>query len=136
LHSIFFCESGSTPVTAGKKDNHRTKQFRACDITFFDAHDNIIPNTSPLHILYTATTTVMRITNQKNNTRGSSRIRHTTSGTKACPVKALGRRVHFIMNHPECNEEDIICTSISYRTLSTGGRHQQNDQNSRLTAWA
>jgi hypothetical protein len=50
----------------GKKANRRTsKQFRACDITFFDARDNIIPNTAPLHILYTATTAVMRITNKK-----------------------------------------------------------------------
>jgi hypothetical protein len=55
----------------GKKVKHRTKQFRACDITFFDAHNNIIPNTAPLHILYTATTAVMRITNQKNGTGGS-----------------------------------------------------------------
>jgi len=101
----------------GKKAKRRTKQFRACDITFFDAHDNIIPNTAPLHILYTATTAVMRITNQKNGTRGS-RISHTTSGTTACPVKALGRRVHYIMNHPECNEEDIISTYYSPRTRS------------------
>ena len=101
----------------GKKDKRRTKQFRACDITFFDAHDNIIPNTAPLHILYTATTAVMRITNQKNGTRGS-RISHTTSGTTACPVKALGRRVHYIMNHPECNEDDIISTYYSPRTRS------------------
>jgi ABC-type Fe2+-enterobactin transport system substrate-binding protein len=49
----------------GKKANRRTKQFRACDITFFDARDNIIPSKAPLHILYTATTAVMRIINKK-----------------------------------------------------------------------
>jgi hypothetical protein len=32
----------------GKKDKRRPKQSRACDITFFDAHDNIIPNTARL----------------------------------------------------------------------------------------
>jgi hypothetical protein len=84
LHSIFFCESASTPVTA---------RTRKVVITFFDAHDNIIPNTAaPLHIIYyTATTAVMHITNQKNGARGS-RISHTTTGMKACPVQALSRR--------------------------------------------
>ena len=98
-----------------KKENRRTKQFRACDIIFYDANDEIIPNTAPLHILYTATVAVMRITNQKNGTRGS-RISHTTSGTKACPVKALARRVHYIMDHPECSDTDIISTYYSTRT--------------------
>jgi hypothetical protein len=82
-----------------KKARQRTKQFRACDIIFYDAYDTIIPNTAPLLDLYSATTAVMRITNQKNGTRGS-RISHTTSGTKACPVRALARRVHYIMDHP------------------------------------
>jgi hypothetical protein len=100
-----------------KKENRRTKQFRACDITFFDEHDNIIPNDAPLHILYSATTAVMRITNQKNGTRGS-RISHTTSGTPACPVRALARRVSYIMSHPECTEESIISTYYSTRTRS------------------
>jgi hypothetical protein len=35
-----------------------------------------------------------------------------------CPVKALGYRVHYIMNHPECNQEDIISTYFSPRTHS------------------
>jgi hypothetical protein len=99
-------------------ERRRTKQFRACDIIFYDSQDNIIPNTAPLHLLNTATTAVMRITNQKNGTRGS-RISHTTSGTKACPVRALARRVHYIMNHSECNAEDIISTYHSPRTRST-----------------
>jgi hypothetical protein len=98
-----------------KKENRRTKQFRACDIIIYDANNEIIPNTAPLHILYTATVAVMRITNQKNGTRGS-RISHTTSGTKACPVKALARRVHYIMDHPDCTETDIISTYYSTRT--------------------
>jgi hypothetical protein len=101
-----------------KKAKRRTKQFRACDITFFDRHDNIIPNHAPLTELLTATTAVMRITNQKNGTRGS-RISHTCSGTKACPVKALVRRVHYIMNHPECFATDIISTYYSDRAKQT-----------------
>jgi hypothetical protein len=56
---------------------------------------------------------MMRITNQKNGTRGS-RISHTVSRTKACPVKALVRRVHYIMNHPaQCFADDIISTYLS-----------------------
>jgi hypothetical protein len=100
-----------------QRERRRTRQFRACDIIFYDSNDNILPNTAPIHLLNTATTAVMRITNQKNGTRGS-RISHTTSGTKACPVRALARRVHYIMNHPECTEEDIISTYYSPRTRS------------------
>jgi hypothetical protein len=95
-----------------RKEKRRTKQFRACDIIFYDGSDNIIPNTSPLTQLYCATTAVMRITNQKNGTRGS-RISHSPSGTVACPVRALARRVHYIMSHSECTEKDIISTYIS-----------------------
>jgi hypothetical protein len=100
-----------------KKSNRRTKQFRACDIIFYDQSDTILPNTSTLATLYTATTAVMRITNQKNGTRGS-RISHTTSGTKACPVRALARRVHYIMSHPNCTETNIISTYYSPHTKS------------------
>jgi hypothetical protein len=69
-------------------------QFRACNIIFYDAGDNIIPNTVPLvHLLYTATTAFVRITNQKNGMSGC-RISHTTSsGTKACPGPILVRDV-------------------------------------------
>jgi hypothetical protein len=95
-----------------RKEKRRTKQFRACDIIFYDGSDTIIPNTAPLSTLYSATTAVMRITNQKNGTRGS-RISHTPSGTRACPVRALARRVHYIMTHPECKETDIISTYFS-----------------------
>ena len=59
----------------------------------------------------------MRITNQKNGTRGS-RISHTTSGTTACPVRALARRVHYIMHQSDCTAEDIISTYYSPRTRS------------------
>jgi hypothetical protein len=95
-----------------KSENRRTKQFRACDITFYDKHFNIITNSAPLSILYTATKATMRITNQKNGTRGSL-ISHDASGTKACPIRALARRVHHIMSHPQCTDHDIISTYYS-----------------------
>jgi hypothetical protein len=98
----------------GRNDRRRTKQFRACDITFYDQNHTIIPNTAPLDTLYTAAKAAMRITNQKNGTRGSI-ISHDTSNTLACPVRALARRVHSIMNNPSCTPEDIISTYQSSR---------------------
>jgi hypothetical protein len=95
-----------------RNDRRRTQQFRACDITFYDNRHTIIPNTAPLETLYTASKAVMRITNQKNGTHGS-RISHDASGTKACPVRALARHVHYIMSHPQCTDKDIISTHQS-----------------------
>lgn len=95
-----------------KTDRRRTKQFRVCDITFYDKSHNIIPNTASLPVLYTARKATMRITNQKNGARGSI-ISHDRSGTKACPVRALARRVHTIITHPKCSNKDIISTYTS-----------------------
>jgi len=51
----------------------------------------------------------MRIDNQKNGTRGGT-IHHTAIHTKQCPIRALARRVHAIMNHPTGKSSDIIST--------------------------
>jgi hypothetical protein len=93
-------------------EHRRTQQFRPCDITFWDKHDNVIPNTAPLEALYLATSATMRITNQKNGTKGD-RISHSASGLLVCPVRALARRVHHIMSHPQCSATDIISTYYS-----------------------
>jgi hypothetical protein len=95
-----------------RKDRRRTQQFRACDVTFYDTHHRIIPNTAPLDTLYTAAKAAMKITNQKNGTRGTI-ISNDASGTKACPVRALARRVHHIVNQPQCKDTDIISTYYS-----------------------
>jgi hypothetical protein len=95
-----------------KKDRRRTKQFRVCDITFYDRSHNIIPNTASLDVLYTARKAAMRITNQKNGSRGSI-ISHDTSGTKACPIRALAHCVHTILNHTMSSGTDIISTYYS-----------------------
>jgi hypothetical protein len=103
------------------KENRRTKQFRACNIAFSMPMTTSSPTrTASLHILYTATTAGRHAyhKSEKRYERGSC-ISHTTSGTKACHVKALGHRVHYIMNHSECNEDDIISTYNSPRTRST-----------------
>jgi hypothetical protein len=54
----------------------------------------------------------MCITNQNNGTR-ESLIRHDTSKTKACPVQALARWVHYIHSHPQCSPSDNISTYYS-----------------------
>jgi hypothetical protein len=95
-----------------KTDRRRTKQFRVCDVTFYDHSHNIIPNTASLATLYSARKASMRITNQKNGARGSI-ISHDISGTKACPVRALARRVHTIIATPACSDHDIISTYLS-----------------------
>ena len=59
----------------------------------------------------------MRITNQKNGTRGSI-ISHDTSNTIACPVQALTRRVHHILSQPAGSPNDIISTYYSSHTRS------------------
>ena len=75
-----------------RNDRRRTNNSAPATLPSTTPHYTIIPNTAPLEMLYTATKAVMRITNQKNGTRGS-RISHDASGTKACPVRALARRV-------------------------------------------
>jgi hypothetical protein len=88
-----------------KQDRRRTKQFRTCDITFYDAQQQIIPNTSTLNTLYSATRAVMRITNQKNGTRGS-RISHDRQvknqglpRTSPCSPCALHPFSHSVLSH-------------------------------------
>jgi hypothetical protein len=102
----------------GSKDNRRTKQFRACDVTFYDNDHNIIPNTSPLSTLLTAASVTMRLDNQKNGVRGAM-IHHTALRSTYCPLRALARRVHHIMNHPNGRPTNIISTYFTYKT-STG----------------
>jgi hypothetical protein len=105
-----------------RKDRRRTKQFRVCDVTFYDTHHNVIPTTSALTTLYTAAKATMKITNQKNGTRGTI-ISHDASGTTADPVRALARRVHHILQHPQCRETDIISTYVT--TTARGPRPLQ-----------
>jgi hypothetical protein len=96
--------------TSDRKDERRrTKQFRACDITFWDVNHFAIPNDSPLEVLYTAASATMTIDNQKNGTRGGL-INHSALHTNYCPIRALARRVHHIMHHMSGQSIDIIST--------------------------
>ena len=95
-----------------KGEQRRTTQFRAKDITFFDTNRDVIPHTAALKQLLEASSATMRIDNQKNGTRGGT-IHHSAIVGRRCPIKALARRVHHIMNHPEGGPDDIISTFFS-----------------------
>ena len=75
----------------------RTQQFRACDITFWN-NNQPIPITAPLQRLLQADAATMKISNQKNGTRGQL-IHHECTKTALSPVKSLARRVAHIMRH-------------------------------------
>lgn len=94
------------------KENRRTVQFRAKDVTFWGHDNRVIPNTSPLDELMTAKSATLSISNQKNGTRGSL-INHEANGTFTCPVSALARRVHDIMKRG--SPEDILGTFFTKR---------------------
>jgi hypothetical protein len=49
----------------------------------------------------------MQINNQKNGTRGGT-IHHDAIHTNHCPIQALARRVHHIIQHPNCSPDNII----------------------------
>jgi hypothetical protein len=104
-----------------------TKQFRACDIIFYDSQDNIIPNTARIQVLHTATTAIMRITNQKNGTRGS-RISHHLwheclphAGTcMPGPLHHEPPRVHQQRHH-----QHLLLPQNTVRPPLAGWRHEQ-----------
>jgi hypothetical protein len=76
----------------------KTVPFRVQDITFRDAHGNLIPNTAALPDLLMATEATMRIPNQKNGVKGQC-IHNECTGTPSSPIKSLARRVHHILSH-------------------------------------
>lgn len=92
-----------------KSELRRTKQFRACDVTFWDKTHTIIPNTAPLKRLYQAESATLKIDNQKNGVRGAT-VNHTALHLRRCPVRAVARRVHHIMTHSKSNSSPIIST--------------------------
>lgn len=108
----------------GSKDQRRTQQFRAGDVTFWDENHNIIPNTSPLKDLYQADSVTLKIDNQKNGVRGGT-INHSALHTSLCPLRAVARRVHTIMNHSNGQKSQILSTYFDKkgRTKSVTSTH-------------
>jgi len=109
LIAFYFLLRVGEYTSHAKGADRRTVQFRAKDITFWDKDIKVIPNTSNLETLLNAHSVTMRIDNQKNGTRGST-INHKALKRHRCPSRALARRVHSIMSHPNGSPDDIIST--------------------------
>ena len=84
--------------TKPRNTKTNTIPLRVTDITFRRANGTLIPNTSSLATLYTATEATIRMPNQKNGVKGEC-IHQECTGTIHSPVKSLARRVHHILNH-------------------------------------
>jgi hypothetical protein len=98
-------------TTHHKDANTRMVQFRAKDIMFWDLDLCVIPNDESLKTLYTAHSASMQIDNQKNGTQGGT-IHHDALQSKCCPIRALTRQVHLIMNLPNGTKDNIISTNF------------------------
>ena len=74
----------------------RTVQFRVQDVKFYK-NGLILPNNSPLQVLYQADGVALCIDNQKNGTRGETIHQHALQGSIICPVCAVARRVFSVL---------------------------------------
>lgn len=73
----------------------RAVQFRVQDISF-RRNGIVLPTHSPLPVLLTADHVTLVLDNQKNGIRGAV-LHHHAINSNFCPVKALARRVHSVM---------------------------------------
>ena len=87
---------GEYTLTSSKK-RKRTVQFQLQNITL-RKNGQAIPHTAPLHDLLQADEATLKITNQKNGTKGQC-IHNECTGTKYSPIKSLARRIAHIMTH-------------------------------------
>ena len=100
------------------KRRKRTVQFRLKDITFLK-HNKVLPLNAPLNTLLTASGVTLTIDRQKNGIRGATVHHQSTSSAFFCPVKAVARRVHYIL----CRCTDPT-TPISLTNITQGGAHE------------
>lgn len=123
-------------ITRGgkKKRTTRTVQFTVNCIGFFKDGKRI-PRSAPLTELIQADQATMKITNQKNGRMGQT-IHHHATNTIDCPVKALARRVHHILQHTTdgshllCDYfENNQCKSITSTQLRNTLRQAVKDLN-------
>lgn len=73
-----------------------TKQFTVRDVGFFK-DSKVLPRASPLHILQTADSATLKITNQKNGRMGQTLHQQFTGPGGA--VDALAHQVHHILSN-------------------------------------
>lgn len=84
---------------SNKKARKRTQQFRIRDITLWNKKDQVIPNTASLHELKQAQQATMRISNQKNGTRGQAIHHFRPQNHHNTFVDSLAHRIHHIMQN-------------------------------------
>ena len=82
--------------TKPRSGTTNTKPFAVQDITFRTMDGHLIPNSSPLQVLYMAHEATVRMPNQKNGVKGQC-IHQECTGTENSPVKSLARRVYNIL---------------------------------------
>ena len=94
------------PPNGKQKQRKRTVNFRVQDVGFWKA-GRILPRASPYHILASADSATLKITNQKNGRMGQT-IHQEATQKAVCPVKSLA----FIVSHILSNggtEANYIC---------------------------
>jgi hypothetical protein len=94
-------------TTTGTKRATRTEQFKIKDIGFFK-DNKILPRHSPLHILQTADSCTLKITNQKNGRMGQTIHHSAIKDNLNCPIHAIARRVSHIL-HNGGTTDNYIC---------------------------
>ena len=88
---------GST-LPSSPNAQKRTVNFCVQDVGFFK-NNKILPRSSSLATLLTADACTLKITNQKNGKMGETIHHEALTDNDACPVQALARRVHHILNN-------------------------------------
>ena len=99
-----------------EKKRTRTQQFRVKDVHFWTGTEDDmehLPRDAPMEQLLQASGATMRISNQKNGTRGQL-IYHEATGDQHCPIRALARRVGHIRQHTS-DENTMLGTHFDKR---------------------
>ncbi len=98
---------GYSSTTEKSNSRKRTVNFRVRDVGFFK-NNKQLPRQSPLHVLLTADSCTLKISNQKNGRMGQTIHHRAVHNLAACPVKALARRIHHILSNRGA-PDDAIC---------------------------
>jgi hypothetical protein len=91
----------------------RTRQFTVLNVGFFK-NNKIVARSSPLETLLECDAATLKITNQKNGRMGDTVHQRAVQGSR-CPVKALARRVHHILQNGG-DGDTLLCKVFSSGT--------------------
>jgi len=119
--------------TKPRSSRTNTIPFRVADVTFRRSDGTLIPNTSPLSLLLTATEATIRMPNQKNGVKGQC-IHQECTGTLYSPVKSLARRVHDILSHQGSTSTNLFQHSHPFSTTFRPITSQQVNATIKLAA--